>query len=151
VLDCDATDDGEASIILPAYFYNDTDGDGVEDQKLQVSYYMVYLVGLGKPKDDSLVIIYPEAAYNESSCTAFQLNEDLLEVSGKRKGKPIWFNGTDLFFANVNYTDSSGTTYEFIDTWIFDIPGLEGYWWYMNNNGVKVMQIRFYPVFKNGH
>ncbi|MBS7633897.1 hypothetical protein KEJ34_00095 [Candidatus Bathyarchaeota archaeon] len=75
VPDCDATNDGEASIILPAYVYLDTDGDGVEETKKQVSYYMVYLVGLGKPKDDSLIIIYPQAAYNES-WTVFQLNEE---------------------------------------------------------------------------
>ncbi|MEM2984857.1 MAG: hypothetical protein QXL24_06510, partial [Candidatus Jordarchaeaceae archaeon] len=102
VLDCDATEDGTASIILPAYVYLDNDGDGVEETKTRVRYYMVYLVGLGKPKDDSMIIIEPKPAYNES-WTAFQLNEDHLEVSGKRKGKPVWFNGTDLFFADVAF------------------------------------------------
>jgi hypothetical protein len=147
VLDCDATGDGTASIILPAYMYIDTNNDGVEE-KLSVSYYMVYLAGLGKPKDDSVVIIEPEAAYN-ASWTAFQLNQDKLEVTGKRKkNQPLWFNGTELFFADVTYFN--GTAYiDYVDTWIFDIPGLEGYWWRMTNNDVKLMQIRFYPVFKN--
>jgi hypothetical protein len=146
VLDCDATGDGTVSIILPAYMYVDTNSDGVEEKK-RVSYYMVYLAGLGKPMDDSVVIIEPEAAYN-ASWTAFQLNQDYLEVTGKRKrSPPRWFNGTELFFADVTYFN--GTSYiDYIDTWIFDIPGLEGYWWRMTNNDVKLMQVRFYPVFK---
>ena len=150
VLDCDATGDGYASIILPAKMYFDTDGDGIEDQEKQVSYYMVYLVGLGKPVDDSVVVIEPEAAYNES-WTVFQLNQDKLEVTGKRKrNQPLWFNGTELFFADVEfYNYTYGTTTYYTDEWIFDIPGLEGYWWKMTNNDVKLMQIRFYPVFKN--
>ncbi len=53
VLDCDATEDGYVSIILPEYMYLDLDGDGVEETKRQVSYYMVYLVGLGKPSDSN--------------------------------------------------------------------------------------------------
>jgi hypothetical protein len=151
VLDCDATGDGYASIILPAYMYLDTDGDG-EEEKKQVSYYMVYLVGLGKPADDSVVVIEPEATYNES-WTAFQLNQDKLEVTGKRKkNQPLWFNGTELFFADVKFCYDPDSLYpvctEYFDTWIFDIPGLEGYWWKMTNNDVKLMQVRFYPVFK---
>ena len=143
VLDCDATSDGTASIILPAYMYLDTNGDGIEDTKTRVSYYMAYLVGLGKPADDSSVIINPTATYNDS-WTAFQLNQDKLEVTGHRKGQPVWYNGTDMFFADVTFFD--GITYtDYIDQWIFDIPGLEGYWWQMTNNGVKLMQIRFYP------
>ncbi|MBS7633896.1 hypothetical protein KEJ34_00090 [Candidatus Bathyarchaeota archaeon] len=46
-------------------------------------------------------------------------------------------------------TETSFTWYN--NTWIFDIPGLEGYWREMTNSGVKLMQIRFYPVFKNGN
>jgi len=147
VLDCDATGDGTASIILPAYMYLDTNGDGV-DEKKQVSYYMVYLVGLGKPVDGSVVMIDPEAAYN-ASWEAFQLNQDHLEVTGKRKGTPYWYNGTDLFFADVTFHNLiDGTFTDYTDTWIFDIPGLEGYWWQTTNNGVKLMQVRFYPVFR---
>jgi hypothetical protein len=146
VFDCDATGDGTVSIILPAYMYLDTNGDGVEDSKTRVSYYMVYLAGLGKPADDSLVIVEPTAAYN-ASWTAFQLNQDHLEVKGHRKGPPRWYNGTDLFFADVTFFNGTDYT-DYIDQWIFDIPGLEGYWWRMTNNGVKLMQVRFYPVLK---
>jgi hypothetical protein len=144
VLDCDATVDGTASIILPAYMYVDRDSDGVEE-KLRVKYYMLYIAGLGKPSDDSIMIIEPQVAYN-ASWTAYQLNEDRLDVAGKRKGKPVWYNGTDLFFADVTFFNGTGYI-DYVDQWIFDIPGLEGYWWQMANNDVKLMQFRFYPVF----
>ncbi len=146
VYDCDATGDGTASIVLPAYMYLDTDNDGVEDTRRQVAYYMCYLVGLGKPADDSQVLIAPGVAYN-ASWTGYQLNQEELTVSGHRKGTPVWYNGTELFFADVSFFNGTITT-EYVDQWIFDIPGLEGYWWQMTNNGVKLMQVRFYPVFK---
>ncbi len=144
VLDCDATFDGTASIILPAYMYVDTNNDAIEE-KMRVRYYMVYLAGLAKPLDDSMMLIYPTAA-NNGSWTAFQLNQASLTVTGHRKGAPVWYNGTELFFADVTFFN--GTDYiDYTDQWIFDIPGLEGYWWQMTNNGVKLMQVRFYPVF----
>ncbi len=146
VLDCDATFDGTASIILPAYMYLDTNNDGIEDTKRQVSYYMCYLAGLGKPSDESLILITPTAAYNES-WTGFQLNQDHLDVTGHRKGPPVWYNGTELFFADVTFFNGTDYIY-YTDQWIFDIPGLEGYWWQMTNSDVKLMQVRFYPVFK---
>ena len=147
VLDCDATVDGTVSIILSAYMYLDTNSDGVEDTKMRVSYYMCYLAGLGKPADDSYVMISPTAAYNES-WTAFQLNQNQLTVTGHRKGPPVWYNGTDLFFADVTFNSTDLGLIDYTDQWIFDIPGLEGYWWQMTNNGVKLMQVRFYPVFR---
>jgi len=147
VLDCDATGDGTVSIIRPAYMYLDTNSDSVEDTKMGVSYYMVYLAALGKSVDD-LVIIEPPVAYNASSWTAFQLNHDRLDVAGYRKEPPVWYNGTDMFFADVTFSYTNRTDYiNYANQWIFDIVGLEGYWWQMTNNGVKLMQVRFYPVF----
>jgi len=153
VLDCDATDEGHnASIILPAYVYLDTNGDGIEDTAKRVSYYLVYVVGLGKPSDTALTIIYPQVAYNES-WTAYQFSQDQLTVpshmkGGKgRTGQPVWYNATNLFFIDVRFWN--GTIYtDYTDTWVFDVPGLEGYWWDVTNDGTRLMQIRFYPVFK---
>jgi len=152
VVDCDATIDNYASIILPAYMYFDTDGDGIEDIKKSVSYYKVYVVGLGKPSDTSEVLIYPEVAHN-GSWIAYEFYEDKLEVSGHRKGgkgktgQPVWYNGTDLFFVDVEFMNSTGDIIEYINQWVFDVPGLEGYWWKVTNNEVRLMQVRFYPVF----
>jgi hypothetical protein len=41
--------------------------------------------------------------------------------------------------------------YEYTDYSIFDVPGLEDYWWKVNNNDVRLMQVRFYPILKNGN
>jgi hypothetical protein len=153
VLDCDATGPGgDARIVLPAYMYIDTNSDGVEDTAKRVAYYMVYVVGLGKPSDAALWIIYPQVAYN-ASWTAYQFSQDQLTVpahmkGGKGKnGQPVWYNATNLFFADVTFWN--GTSYLYYqDTWVFDIPGLEDYWWNVQNTGVRLMQLRFYPVFK---
>jgi hypothetical protein len=157
VLDCDATGEGyNASIILPAYMYLDTNYDGVEDTKKQVSYYMVYIVGLGKPSEDSMAIIYPDVAHN-GSWTAWNFYNDKLEVQGHRKGgkgktgEPVWYNGTNLFFVDVTFWNGTDYIY-FENEWVFDVPGLEGYWWKVTNDGIKLLQVRFYPVFKgNGN
>jgi hypothetical protein len=42
--------------------------------------------------------------------------------------------------------DNELITYE--NEWVFNIEFLDGYWWDMKNNGLKHMQVRFYPVFK---
>ena len=155
VLDCDATGEGHnASIILPAYMYLDTNGDGIEDVSRRVKYYFLYVVGLGKPKEMTQVIVYPEAQGN-ASWTAYHFYEDPLiveghQIGGKGKGttgQPTWYNGTGLFFADVTFWNGTDTI-EYVNQWVFDIPGLEDYWWNVNNDGVKLLKLRFYPVFK---
>lgn len=153
VLDCDATGPShDASIILPAYMYLDSNSDGVEDVAQRVSYYLVYVVGLGKPSDTALTIIYPQVAYN-ASWTAYQFSQDQLTVpahmkGGKgRTGQPVWQNATNLFFIDVTFWNGTSYLY-YTDTWVFDVPGLEGYWWDLTNTGTRLMQLRFYPVFK---
>ncbi|MCZ2808095.1 MAG: hypothetical protein O2V44_01925 [Candidatus Bathyarchaeota archaeon] len=93
-------------------------------------------------------------------------------------GQPQWYNATDLITATVwiwendtnldtNYwnpndqpwdgtlegTDGWGDpywqeVYEYTDYSIFNVPGLEDYWWKVNNNDVRLMQVRFYPILK---
>jgi hypothetical protein len=38
--------------------------------------------------------------------------------------------------------------YEYTEYSIFDVPGLEDYWWKVKNNDVRLMQVRFYPILK---
>jgi hypothetical protein len=96
-------------------------------------------------------------------------------------GQPQWYNATDLITATVwiwendtnldmNYwypdtaswngtlegTDGWGDAYwqevyEYTDYSIFNVPGLEDYWWSVNNKDVRLMQVRFYPIIKNGN
>jgi hypothetical protein len=91
-------------------------------------------------------------------------------------GQPQWYNATDLITATVwiwendtnldtNYWDPfpwNGTlegtdgwgdpywqeVYEYTDYSIFNVPGLEDYWWKVNNKDVRLMQVRFYPILK---
>jgi len=153
VLDCDATGEGhDASIVLPAYIYVDTDGDGTEETAQRVSYYLVYVVGLGKPSDTALTIIYPQVAHN-GSWTAYEFTEDKLTVPSRMKGgkggtgQLVWYNATNLFFVDVTFYNGTTNIY-YYDTWVFDVPGLEDYWWNVQNDGTRLMQIRFYPVLR---
>jgi len=113
---------------------------------------MVYAVGLGKPSDAALWMIYPQVAYN-ASWTAYQFNQNQLTVpthtkGGKgRTGQPVWYNATELFFVDVTFWNGTSFLY-YQDTWVCDVPGLEGYWWDVTNTGIRLMQLRFYPVFK---
>ncbi len=197
VKDCDATGDGIIRITLPRELWNDTDGDGVLDEKLaNIEGYRVFLVGLGKPSEVSQTIIYSDAdvtladpeAGDRNGTIYWELTDDMLTVDGHRKGKkgkgntgqPQWYNATDLITATVwiwendtnldtNYwypndqpwngtlegTDGWGDpywqeVYEYTDYCIFNVPGLEDYWWKVNNKDVRLMQVRFYPILKNG-
>ena len=214
VADCDATGDGYASIILPRYMWIDTNGDGEEDTQKRVNSYKVYVVGLGKPGDNEM-ILSPRAEFTDSSGKVYYYWGDVTieghknRKSGKDTGQPDWQNATDLFLVdttlwidtdgdgvvdqewndlNANgivdspeWNDTNGNfvvdagewndldldgvvdsdewvdtdgdfvvdneliTYE--DEWVFNIEYLDGYWWDVRNDGVRLMQVRFYPVF----
>jgi len=215
VTDCDATSDGYASIILPRYMYIDMNGDGIDDTRKRVDSYKVYVVGLGKPGENEM-ILSPRAEFTDSSGKVyyywgeFTVEGHKNKKSGKNTGQPNWQNATNLFLVDTTlwidtdgdgvvdqewtdlnnngivdsdeWTDTDGDflvdpgewndlnvngivdspewvdadgdfivdneliTYE--DEWVFNIEYLDGYWWDVNNNGVKLMQVRFYPVFK---
>ena len=157
VTDCDATDaDGDVNIILPREIWNDTNGNGIlgdpGDTKIgRVKYYKVYVVGLGKPTDEK-VIIDPEAVITNSSSILFNLEELIVPghgsgKNGKGGGKPNWQNATELFFVDVTFLNGT----EVYDAWVFDLLELENYWWDVSNSGVKLMKVRFYPVLGNGN
>jgi len=245
VEDCDATGDDYASIILPRYMFVDTDNDPETlDEKLRVNSYKVYLVGLGKPGENDLVI-NPGAEFTDSSgkvyyyWATFTLDgHKNKKHGGANNGQPDWQNGTDLFVVDdlelwidadgdgvvdQEWTDSNSNgvmdvgewvdldsdgvvdSGEFVDTngnsvidagewsdtngdgvadagewsdtngngvmdagewvdldgdgvvdnelifytdeWVFNIEYLDGYWWDVQNSGVRLMQVRFYPVF----
>jgi hypothetical protein len=188
VTDCDATGDGSASIILPRYMFVDTDNDPeTPDEKLRVNSYKVYLVGLGKPGENEIVVS-PRAEFSDSSGKVYYYWGDVTYEGHKNKkhggadtGQPNWQNATDLFLVDTTlwidadgdgvvdqeWNDANGDgivdpgewvdadddgvidneliTYE--DEWVFNIEYLDGYWWDMQNSGVRLMQVRFYPVF----
>jgi hypothetical protein len=150
VLDCDGTVDGTVSIILPRYVWvNVSTNGGWEWIQKQVDYYNVYVVGLGKPTEHKIVV--EPQAYFDNVTNKVYYQWDSFDVPGHGKGKggggqPKWQNVTNWFFATT--TLWNGTDFiDYVDTWVFDIP-LDEYWWKVTNEGIKLMKVRFYPVFK---
>jgi hypothetical protein len=174
VEDCDATGDGIIRITLPKELWEDTDGDGVLDTKIgNIKAYRVYVVGLAKPSDNFILldpdatVTSPDASEGTPQTIFYELTDTPLTVE-RKKGRPEWRNATYLFEVTtwVWEDDSNGDgnwwkgedwdgtledcdegevkVYE--DVWVFNIPELEDYWWKMTNTGVRLMQVRFYPI-----
>ena len=149
VLDGNATDDNEATIQVPYQFCADlTTGC---DELLS---FNVYAVGLGKPKGGAIVTAectYSLDAVGGSGTTC----EDTLQMGsfsvGRIKGQPKPVNITDVFRAtgcleiNADGTCNTGDL-QFSNIWIFNIPQLLDYFWDYDNNGLKLMQVRFYET-----
>jgi hypothetical protein len=118
VTDCDATGDGTAGIILPRYMFVDDDEDPLTpDVAKRVNSYKVYLVSLGKPGENEMVIS-PRAEFTDSSGKVYYYWGDVTYEGHKNKkhggadtGQPNWQNATDLFLVDTtlwNDTDVDG-------------------------------------------
>jgi hypothetical protein len=154
VLDGNATDDNEAKIQVPYEYCQDLQA-GCYDL---LSFY-VFARGLGKPGPDVGTIVTAECEYlldvvDELGTSGLTCQDTLLLGSfGVKRpgGKPRTYDITDIFRAsgcldmNASGACDSGDL-EFENIWIFNIPYLESYMWDYDNNGLKLMQIRFYPT-----
>ncbi len=122
--------------------------DGTARFQLAPGYYEVYARAVGTPHGK--VNITPYAEFDTDgdgianvSTTDFYLGS----ISLEHTKKPVWQRVTGLFLADVWLWNEDGTLYDsYTNTWIFDIPELLAYWWDYDNNGCKVLQVRFYPV-----
>ena len=53
---------------------------------------------------------------------------------------------------SIEWTDTDGDfvvdneLITYTNEWVFNIPYLDGYWWDVRNDGVRLLQVRFYPV-----
>lgn len=155
VVDGNATDDNEAVIQVPFEYCDLETYDNCED----LLSFMVFARGLGKPGPDVGAIVTAECEYiKEVVDTAGTLDlecEDTLvlgEFEVRRPGKkPITQDITDIFRADgcLDYDDSGYCDkgdLQFRNLWIFNIPDLESYMWDYDNNGLKLMQVRFYET-----
>ena len=148
VIDGNATDDNEAIIQVPYEFCADLT-QGCEE----LLSFDVYAVGLGKPFNGAIVeaecTYSMDLAPSDATCTDTLLMGSF-EVN-RQKGKPQPVNITDVFRAS-GCLDISGDgecnagDLEFSNLWIFNIPQLVDYWWDYDNNGLKLMQVRFYET-----
>ena len=154
VIDGNATKDNEAVIQVP-YEYCDDLVTGCVD----LLSYEVYARALGKPGPGVGVVVTAECEYTLSVVdpdgTEGLTCEDTLLMGRfevKRPGKkPFTANITDIFRA-TGCLDEDGDgvcetgDLEFKDIWIFNIPYLNSYMWDYDNDGLKLLQVRFYET-----
>jgi len=133
VLDGNATD-GSATIAVPFQDYGTLS-------------YNVYATALGKPgglANVGATITFEDGTYGNLLMGSFDLKR------GKGKPKPV--NISDIFRASGWIdVDSSGAFDDTIDisfdnVWVFNVPTLSTYLWDYDNQGLKLMQVRFYPA-----
>jgi hypothetical protein len=134
VLDGNCTDDNECTIMVPG------------DPTNQVC-YDVYATALGKPKGNAVVAAQCiiEDLLGECTDALLQSSFALTRMTGKPKRENI----TKMFRAS-GCIDANGSglcdadEVRFSDVWIFNLAQLVEYFWDYDNNGLKLMQVRFY-------
>ena len=151
VLDGNATDDNEATIQVPYQFCEDLT-TGCEE----LLSFDVYAVGLGKPNGSA--IVQAECTYSvdvvppDTTCTDTLLMGSFeIKRTNDGSNKPHRVDITDIFRAtgclDLNANDACDTgDLQFSNIWIFNIPQLQDYFWDYDNNGLKLMQVRFYET-----
>lgn len=129
VLDANGTDSNGAQFQLPN---PDPDGDGVTE-------YSVYARALGKPGGSSTTTTCAtDPGTGEEVCSL-----ESLTVT-RSKGKSTFRNvSNELLSIVVDITDDgidNPVRYPLFD------EALQDYFWQYDNNGLKLLQLRFYPV-----
>lgn len=126
VLDGNGTD-GSARFQLPA---PDPDGDGVTS-------YEVFARALGKPGgSETITTCATDPTTGEEVCDTEGLV--LVRSSGRQKFENV---SRDLLFVDVDL-DGDGVTEQVS---LFD-DSLEDFFWQVDNNGLRLAQLRFYPI-----
>lgn len=133
VLDGNATD-GSATIAVPFQDYGTMS-------------FNVYATALGTPGGQANVdatVTFKDGTYGSLLMGSFELKR------GKGSPKPV--DISDIFRASGWIdVDASGTFDSTIDTsfddvWVFNVPTFLSYLWDYDNQGLKLMQVRFYPA-----
>lgn len=128
VLDANGTD-GSASFQLPN---PDPDNDGVTT-------YSVWARALGKPGGSSKTTTCAYDATGELWCSVYSM------VMVREKGKSSFTNVTKqllYIYADVN-SDGKVERYPLFS------DALQDYYWQYDNNGLKLVQLRFYEISTN--
>lgn len=139
-------DDGRTKIIMTQdddgeFYVVDRNGlDGRAEFNIAPGYYDVYARALGKP--GGKVNITANGTFNDSVT-----GEKLIKLGNvaliRDKGKPQSVNINELFYVDVCVNTTGGyKCYE--DVWVFDIEELLEYYWDYDNDGLKLLQVRFY-------
>ena len=125
VLDANGTD-GRAEFQLPN---PDPENDGVTE-------YSVYARALGKPGGSATMTTCAEDEWGDEYCSIYSV------VLVRNKGKSSFTNvSKELLYIYVDY-DLDGKIERYP---LFD-DTFEDYWWEYDNKGLKLAQLRFYPI-----
>lgn len=152
VSDGNATDDNEATIQVP-YEYCDDEFKGCTE----LLSFDVYAVGLGRP--GGVAIITPECTYSDdgvvvAGCEEIVVLLGTIEIKRTKGGKnKPWREDITNLFRVTGCLDLDGESgvcdagdLQFKNLWIFNIRELEEYYWDYDNNGLKLLHIRFYAT-----
>ena len=121
--------------------------DGRAEFNIAPGHYNIYATGLGKPGGSVHIDAWGEFEDQETGSNLLLLG--YVDLS-RDKGKPQSTNINNLFYVDVTLctaVDGDGNCIEWVeyqDYWVFDIEELLEYYWDYNNNGLKLLQVRFY-------
>ncbi len=109
--------------------------------------YNVYARALGKPNKHVEICSYGEFQEYDTTNILWLGCVDVKDTT-REKGKPKSVNINELFYVDVilSILDEEGNivTVEYKDFWVFDIDELIEYYWEYDNDGLKLLQVRFY-------
>jgi hypothetical protein len=139
VLDGNACDEDGATIAVPFEDYGTLS-------------FNVYATALGKPGGHAKVdatVTFEEGTYGELLMTSFELKRE--NGKGTKGPKPL---DISKIFRATGWIDVCGEMgvkdpscdITFTNVWVFNVPTLLEYLWDYNNQGLKLMQVRFYPT-----
>jgi len=136
VLDANGTDANGANFQLPA--------PGLFIDGVSTVSYTVYARALGKPMGSVVIRNCATVPGDlEPTCEELTDTENILEMT-RPKGQSTFINVTKkLLYMNVDITDDGIDNPKLYP--IFD-PAMEGYFWEYDSSGMKLLQLRFYPI-----
>lgn len=145
--------DGKTKIVMtqdPEGQFDVVDRNGLDGRaefNIAPGHYNIYAATLGKPGGKVDINAYGEFLDAEQGTTLLHLG--YVDLS-RDKGKPQSTNINELFYVDVTLcteVDIDGnclTEVVYEDFWVFDIEELLEYYWDYDNQGLKLLQVRFY-------
>ncbi len=121
--------------------------DGRAEFNIAPGHYNVYAAALGKPGGWSEITSYGNFTDAETGSNLMLLGYVKLT---RNTGKPSSVNINELFYVDVTLctaVDEFGSCTAWMiyeDYWVFDIDELLEYYWDYDNDGLKLLQVRFY-------
>ncbi len=132
----------------------DATQDGIAKLRIGQGYYAVFARALGRPGGNinftAWFTYWLDDANSDLSDAIWLGNVDMTRTAGK----PATIEISKLFYYTgcLDYdpdgvpdsNDEYQTCYR--NEWVFDVDGFNEYWWDIDNNGLKRLEIRFYRV-----